>query len=483
MLNIDNAHDGSGDGVNSLEAILRRQPKEVQDNPFVERAAEKLRVIHIDERLHQIKHLNAGTIGKPYLHATSGAESAVFSYDSIVDSIDGVFPSKIGSLYLHFPFCTKKCRFCHYYKNPSATPLEWERFPRYIAEELRLLQSLFQFDKIRSETIHYGGGTPSLLSANAWRRFVDDVGRYTDRDSALEVALEVDPEDVDAEKLRAWMETGVDRISLGIQSFDPGVLAYLRRAHTADQAFAAMALLSESGPPNINVDLMYGMPNRPLSSWISDLEALRHYPPHSVTCYATRPDPRNVLERAHDFPSELERILAHQIAIEYMTELGYFQYSPNQFITNYQGACLAKNNRNRCLDVVGVGPRAHSIFQGWFYENFVGEAGYIETISRETLCPLKGSALEISQEKRRFVQFGLKLSGLGKPDHDNGVILGDYQHRFGRQMHDDFGGCLNRLNELGLIEKHGDDRISLTHAGIILVYEVTKYLENAQLEH
>jgi len=464
-----------------LGAILINQPPEVRQNPRVERAVAVLQSLSIEERLGQIKAINAGVVGKPYLHATGGGDARVFAYDEVAASLFNGFPQEIGALYIHFPYCTKKCRFCHYYKNHSAAAPEWEDFPQYIVGELGLLSTLFQFAKIRAKTIHYGGGSPSLLSPSAWQRFAQGVARYVAHDGDPEIAIEADPEDLSSPILRSWIESGVSRVSLGVQSFDADVLAYLRRGHNAKQAREAIELLVSAGVPNINVDLMYGMPKRSLGSWVNDLELIRIHRPHSVTCYATRPDPRNMLDKAQDFPSELERILAHQVAIEYMTDLGYLQYSPNQFIESYQGACLAKQYRNRCEDVLGVGPRAHSIFQGWFYENFASVDQYRQLVDQGKLCTIKGARIPPGEEKRRFLQFGLKLSGLNKPDDDNGVLVGEYAARFGNDITDELQQPLGIMTELGLVTHRPGQSVRLTHPGVLLSHEVGKYIGTAPI--
>ncbi|MES9905347.1 MAG: coproporphyrinogen-III oxidase family protein [Sedimenticola sp.] len=465
----------------NLDTIISKQPIVVQKNKYVGRAVEVLKLLNIEERLLEIRSFNDGVIGKPYLHATGGDENHRFEYSEIAESINRKFPNKIGALYVHFPFCTKKCRFCHYYKDSSASPQEWEAFPENIVGELKLLSSLFQFKQIHAESIHFGGGSPSLLSPDAWWRFIEGTRQYVNFDEALEIALEPDPEDVDRTRVNAWLESGINRVSLGVQSFDTGVLTYLRRGHTGVEAMEGINLLMESGIPNVNVDMMYGMPNRSLQSWIDDLEVLKRYRPHSATCYATRPDSRNILEKAHDFPSDMERIIAHQVSIEYMMGAGYFQYSPNQFITGYQGACLAKNNRNRCKDVLGIGPRAHSIFQGWFYENFVGHDQYRKNISSGMLCPIKGNHITPEEEKRRFLQFGLKLSGLNKSDDNNGVKIEDYNSRFDSCISTDFQSTLDVLADIDLIEHKHNDSLTLTHTGVLLSYDVGKYIDKSEI--
>ena len=460
----------------TLADVYRQLPAGVRRNAYVERALETLAALDIEETLRQIKALNAGLVGKPYLHAVSGNSSRVVPYEEVIASV-GTFPARIGALYLHFPYCTKKCRFCHYYTDSSGTEEDWREFPRYLVEELGLLRRAYGIEgRIVADTIHFGGGTPSLIGPETWNSFTERLREHAAFDRATEIAVETDPEDVSSERVDAWCRTGVTRVSIGIQSFDDEVLRYMRRHHDRPTAIASVRELQRAGVGNINVDLMYGMPYRPFESWLADLEVVADLAPDSITCYATRPDPRNRTERAPDFPSDAARLLADQIAIERLMASGYIQYAPNQFISSYQGACLAKNNRNRCADVLGIGPRAHSIFQGWFFENAATQAPYRRTIGSGRLCEVRATKIDGREAKVRFLQFGIKLSGLRKPPDDNGVLADQYRRVLGSEVEEDFRQELGTLRRLGLLENQDGGGIRLTHSGVLLVYEVVKHL-------
>jgi oxygen-independent coproporphyrinogen-3 oxidase len=459
--------------VETLDEVLEALPSNIRRNTFVERAAEAIRALGAEDRLRELKQASAGLKQKPYLHALHRREMRPLSYDEVVASC-GEFPTTVGALYLHFPFCTKKCLYCHYYKTTSGTTEQWDSYPAHLLEELSLITESFKIDKIGAETVHFGGGTPSLIGHEAWRKFLSDLWRHVDRKSVKEVALEVDPSDVTSAKVEAWVDSGVDRLSIGAQSFDDPVLRILRRSHTAEEGVKAVKLCRHPQITNVNIDLMYGMPGRDMSSWLNDLQAVLDLAPHSATAYATRPDPENRLERSSSFPSEMFRILAHQVAVELFAAHGYYQDSPNQFVSALDGVCLAKHARNRCDDVLGVGPHAHSIFQGWFYENQVSYAEYPSLMTSRKLCPLLGNAIDGWEAKRRFVQFGLKLSGKGKPDADNGVVVAEYRRRFGSDLIEDFHDTLTTLTNIGLLEPDWKETVRLTPAGLLLSYHVVK---------
>lgn len=192
-----------------------------------------------------------------------------------------------------------------YFKTRTGHAAEWQEFPRYLVQELGLVLSAFAARWITAETIHFGGGTPSLIGAESWAIMMKALGDVVDLQQAREIAIEVDPVDLNEEQLALWQTTGVNRISLGIQSFDNKVLAALARDHDGAAAIRAVELVASSGPPNLNIDLMYGMPGWDLQSWYHDLNLAKALSPASITCYATRPDPTGNMDRARAFPSKL----------------------------------------------------------------------------------------------------------------------------------------------------------------------------------
>jgi oxygen-independent coproporphyrinogen-3 oxidase len=436
-------------------------------------ASQQLDALQVDGKKEAIREWTSRTRGKPYLYALHKHQVSQRPYHDVIADI-GQLPDSIGALYLHFPYCTKHCMHCHYYKTTNGSAEDWTAFPQFMLRELQLVLRAYGRDRLVADTLHFGGGTPSLIAREPWKQMMSGLSELVDLSRTREIAVEVDPADLNADQLDYWHMAGVNRISLGVQSFHDEVLRRMNRQHTGAQGIAAVKMIQQSDIENLNVDLMYGMPGRELATWQWDLDVIARLRPQSVTCYATRPDPQNQLDVAKAFPPESERLIAHQMAIGQLMELGYLQYSPNQFIQDYSGACLAKNNRNRCQDVLGIGPHAHSIFQGWFYENMLGVEKYIQSIREGNLCPIRGERIVGAEAKRRFVQFGIKLSGLCKPLLDNGVSRSDYAAAFDSDLFVDFADVLQLLREARLIDHRREDAVALTHAGVLLSDDVVK---------
>ena len=165
-----------------------------------------------------------------------------------------------SSLYLHVPFCSVKCPYCHFY----VIPYEEEREKRYVEsidKEWELYRELFLNRRIVS--IYFGGGTPSLLSPASLARLLE----LFPRDEACEITLEANPESITLEKMRALRKLGINRLSIGVQSLDDDQLVLLDRRHRATKAIEAIERSHDAGFENISIDLMYDIPGQSIASW------------------------------------------------------------------------------------------------------------------------------------------------------------------------------------------------------------------------
>lgn len=460
--------------MKTVESYVSSLAPEIAQDELVRDAIEGLAEIRIDEKRAALaRELSHGT-RKPYLHALESKKLRETTYDAIMNELREMEP-KIGSLYLHIPFCTKRCSYCHYYKEVNVAAPTIEAFPAYIAKELSLILSKMGRERLRASTIHYGGGTPSLLTIAQWKDLLARINDLIALDPDDEVAIECDPEDIDPAKMEYLRSAGMNRISLGVQSFDDDVLKLLKRDHDGAMARSSHKACRDAGFENVNIDLMYGMPGRPLETWLADLREVIAMRPESVTIYATRPDPTDSIEKFSAFPGDEERIFVHYLTYRAMMKLGYIQFSPNQFIRTQMGACIAKQNRNQCHDILGVGPLAHSIIRQWFYHNKANLTAYLADLDQGRLSLLKGGRMSPDDERIRFVQFGLKLSGTNKESANNGVIRKNYAARFGDDIEAMFSGVFSALEEMGVLVR-SEENVRLTVEGALLNREVLKYV-------
>jgi oxygen-independent coproporphyrinogen-3 oxidase len=171
----------------------------------------------------------------------------------------------VGSLYVHVPFCARKCEYCAFYSEAS----NGEVINRYVAALIREME-LVAHD-LRPDTVYFGGGTPSLLNLSQWRRILQAMERLNLL-GAAEWTIECNPATVSADKARLWRDYGVNRVSMGVQSLDEALLARLGRVHSREMVFKSFEALRRGGFDNLNLDLMFAIPGQTLDVWRRTLD-------------------------------------------------------------------------------------------------------------------------------------------------------------------------------------------------------------------
>lgn len=175
----------------------------------------------------------------------------------------------MAGIYIHVPFCKTRCIYCSFFSTTSS-----ELMPRYVEAVLRELRCRYGYLRGQAvDTIYFGGGTPSLLPVDDVKRVIDEIHIIYNKDghAPSEVTIEANPDDVTPEWLQAIRAAGVNRLSMGVQTFDDERLRFIRRRHTSRQAVCAVRMAQEAGFDNISIDLMFGFPGQTLSQWREDL--------------------------------------------------------------------------------------------------------------------------------------------------------------------------------------------------------------------
>jgi oxygen-independent coproporphyrinogen-3 oxidase len=314
-----------------------------------------------------------------------------------------------AGLYVHVPFCSRKCRYCDFYSIPSASRVpDWLRG---IEREARLTRERFScFD-----TLYLGGGTPSLLSTRDLDRLLDALRSVFSFCADTEVTLEANPADVTHEKLRTYLGLGFNRLSLGVQSMSDPELAFLGRRHTARRAARVMGLLQESGFPNFGVDLLYGLPGQTEAAWRRTLAEVLAFSPHHVSCYQLTVSPgtplwemqRAGLFRAAGEGRERRLFLA---ASEILEAEGFVHYEVSNYARGPEKSPRVSRHNVKYWErapYLGLGPSAHS-FQGdtrwWNHAS-------VEVYCRELVQgrrPVQGSE-RLSDEQASLERLALQL--------------------------------------------------------------------------
>lgn len=276
------------------------------------------------------------------------------------DGFSGNCSPGIGSLglYVHFPWCEKKCPYCDFNSHGLKSSLPERDYIQALIRDLDQHQALL--DQRRVSSIYLGGGTPSLFSALSLEHLFKHLHARGNMAEELEVTMEANPGTVNAESLRAYRELGINRLSIGVQSFSDDKLQALGRIHNRDQAKSAVCWAGDAGFENINIDLMFGLPGQTEQQALQDIEIALGLDPNHLSVYQLAIEPNTRFSHEPpQLPSE-EEIYSMQLNIQKKISLsGYKQYEVSAYS---KPGMLCSHNLNywQFGDYLGIGAGAHS---------------------------------------------------------------------------------------------------------------------------
>ncbi|MCF0173669.1 MAG: radical SAM family heme chaperone HemW, partial [Bacteroidales bacterium] len=279
----------------------------------------------------------------------------------------------MAGIYIHIPFCGSFCTYCGFYSELCRNGGEMEFFVAALEKEAAAQRGFFKNLQDNSvKTLYFGGGTPSVLPPGLFGRIYSAVSRNFDLTGVEEFTVEVNPEDIleegGAQKIRAWKECGVNRISMGVQSFSDTHLKFMRRRHDAQGVLRAFGILREAGFNNISIDLIFGYEGLSLSDWEYNLETAVRLAPEHISAYQMSIDGGSFLADMVDSGSYREpsaEVCAEQYALlqDMLQTAGYNQYE----ISNFCRPGFHSRHNSAYWDRVpylGLGPAAHSFDGG-----------------------------------------------------------------------------------------------------------------------
>jgi oxygen-independent coproporphyrinogen III oxidase len=295
-------------------------------------------------------------------------------------------------LYIHVPFCSTKCPYCDFYSITSLSAVE--AWLDAIDTEAALYRDSFDaFD-----SIYIGGGTPSLLDQRQLSSLMRSLHRHFSFRTDVEVTIEVNPDDVTSERLESFQGSGINRISLGVQSFDEGELRFLRRRHTAQQAEGALERIRSHGFSNVGIDLIYGFEGHGEDAWTSTLSRALAFAPEHLSCYLMTLEegtPFGKMKAEGKMASlgeEAERSL-FLLTSNFLEHRGYTHYEVSNFARGPEYTSRHNQKYWRHVPYLGLGPAAHSYQAGirWWNVRSVDSyctmlmGGELPIAERETL--------------------------------------------------------------------------------------------------
>jgi oxygen-independent coproporphyrinogen-3 oxidase len=311
----------------------------------------------------------------------------------------------IRHLYVHTPFCAKVCPYCAFYVHQGGAAQQREFVSALRAEWQRAREEFH----LALETVYFGGGTPSILSAELFaelaRELPPDVGAH-------EFTLEVNPATVTREKAMAWRAAGVNRISLGAQSFDPEMLALLGRQHAPEDIISSCALLREHGFDNINIDLMFALPTQSADRWEETLHAALACEPQHVSAYALTYEEDtpffNKLQRGEWRQDEAREIAMFTRTRDVLGSAGLVDYEISNFA---RPGFESRHNLAywRGADYLGLGPSACSTIGAQRWRNVPDTRAYVERIARGESMRGEQEEIDAATRRRERIMFGLRM--------------------------------------------------------------------------
>lgn len=267
-------------------------------------------------------------------------------------------PNKAG-IYIHIPFCVKKCSYCAFLSGPAGPEVRQE-YVNHLIEEIRLRSR----EVPEADTIYFGGGTPSLLTPEQIGRILEEVRSAFRISEDAEVTLEANPGTLTAESLEGYRKTGINRLSVGVQSMDDRRLRYLGRIHTAEEVRRDVKMAREAGFRNINLDLIFAIPGTDVSDAMEDLEAIAALEPEHISFYSLQLEEGTSFFRdfeagkLREVPDETDREMYHR-GIRALREKGYRHYEISNFA---RPGCESRHNSKywNMSEYVGLGLGASS---------------------------------------------------------------------------------------------------------------------------
>ncbi|MFN3532742.1 MAG: radical SAM family heme chaperone HemW [Candidatus Brocadia sp.] len=362
-----------------------------------------------------------------------------------------------NALYMHIPFCARKCKYCDFNSIVAETKII-DRYLHALEVELRALQGQYVF-----KTVYIGGGTPSILTETQLEMLLHSVVRYIPVSNIQEYTVEVNPGTLSKEKVALLKEYFVNRISLGVQSFQDSQLKLLGRIHSGNDARNAFALLRKHGFKNINVDLIFGCPGQSLDDWEKDLRIAVELSPEHISTYALayedgtplNADLENGVIHKLDESVELEM---YKTAINHLVSNGYNHYEISNFAKD---GCECSHNQvyweNKSY--TGVGAGAYSFIDGTRASNERDVLKYIDGIHENKNIKSFRECLPLDRFASETVIMSLRLR--------QGISNTDFRERFGYKLEEQFGDQMNRLIKDGLMS-YENERLKLTEKGLFI---------------
>lgn len=376
----------------------------------------------------------------------------------------------MASLYLHIPFCEHKCIYCDFYSiapkdSTDAYGALIERFVLSLGREIKMRGEDPAY-RVRYDTVFFGGGTPSLLAPSKIGEIFDRLSGTFSLQPNAEVTLETNPGTVGLEKLRDFRSSGINRLSVGVQSFHDDELKFLTRIHSSEQAKECVRNAFRVGFENVSIDLIFALPSQTLERWRSTLDQALALGSTHLSCYSLIVEPKTPLSRM--VQAKQVTLLGpetdaemYEFTIAYLRDHGYEQYEVSNFA---KPGYRSRHNSSywNHSDYLGFGPSAHSFWAGKRWWNLAHTVGYAERLEKGSF-PVAGEE-ELTEEQLRDEAIFLGL-------RSDGIDVAGFRKRFQKDLLAEHKNTIDRLLASNLAIQE-DGRLRLTAKGYSLCDEI-----------
>ena len=379
-----------------------------------------------------------------------------------------------GGIYLHVPFCANKCLYCDFYSG-GARIADWALFIKSISQELKLRKSELNF---HDSTLYIGGGTPSLIPPQFYYDLIRELQSQIEKDSWEEFTLEVNPEDINETNTRVWKETGVNRISVGIQSFNNRELKAIGRRHELSVLPRQIDLIKKEFE-NISIDLIYGLPFQTVESYRYSLKKAKELDVNHISVYSLMLEENTALTHLAKLnklklPQENEWLEMSHLTVNFLEENGYNRYE----ISNYCKPGYESRHNNYYWSgnpYIGLGPSAHS-YDGNLIRRFNPNdlKGYLKFYGNYELNKnIRGTEINSKINKLFYEEETLSMNEKREENimtrlrTVKGLLIEEFSSKFGNEAKENLLQNALKYKKSGHLKEEGD-RLSLTEKGFLI---------------
>ena len=375
-------------------------------------------------------------------------------------------------LYIHIPFCVKKCNYCDFYSLGCNKSENIERYVNALCKHIENESPLYR-DRV-FDTVFIGGGTPSVLSVDSTKALLTCLKSYLNIAPDAEISVEVNPGTVTRELAKAYKENGINRVSIGLQSVNNNELKILGRIHTLDEFKVSYGILRDAGIDNINIDIMYALPDQKSEDFMKTLDQVAEFNPEHISAYCLKIEENTHFFKIKDslvLPDEDEQYKMYLTMCERLYQLGYEQYEISNF-SKKGFRCVHNLKYWLSKEYVAFGPSAHSYVDGvrYSYKDDINE--YIESIENGDMpTKMLEATYELTNEEKmdEYVMLRLRLS--------DGVDTKEFESRFGASFEKRYKKLEMYVKNGYVIEKNGN--YAFTPKGFFVSnYILSDILEN-----